>query len=241
MKNKNTCIQSFYISLVYKIFLLIICGYGLCLHISLIDLKYNIHMFSYFTVMSNTLCFIIIFISIIKMIKARTKSNCNHTSYNALSICTRRFSFFHGMALMGIILTFCIFHFMVAKYKYPLLYNNILCLPTKDLFAHYLVPLLFTFDWLLFYPKTIYTIKSPLLWLLYPLVYLIIIMFRAFCLPHNSLLYLSKFPYFFLEVHNLGPVIFSIYVILIIFVIIAIGYSIIGIQKLFCIIRNRIG
>lgn len=239
MKKSNTCIQSFYISILFKIFFLIVCGYGLCLHISPMNITYNIHMFSYFTVLSNTLCFIVTFISIFKTIKNKVISIKKHTLYNPLPIYTKSYSYFHGMTLMGIILTFFIYHFMVAKYKYPLLYNNILCLPTKDLFAHYLVPLLYTFDWLLFHPKNLNTVKSPLYWLLYPIIYLITIMFRGFCLPKKSLLYLEKFPYFFLGIKDLGPTLFAIYMVLILFVILIIGYTIIGIEKLFCFIDNR--
>lgn len=135
--------------------------YGLSLHISPTNVSYNIHMFSYFTVLSNTYCFIITLLSLCKSIRWKLHSLKKHTRYHCASIYTKSFSYFHGMALMGIILTFFIYHFMVAKYKYPLLYDNILCLPTKDLFAHYLVPLLFTCDWLLFCPKN-YTLSKLL-------------------------------------------------------------------------------
>jgi len=228
---KSTCIESFYLSLIYKIFFCIICGYGLLLHISPNDTFYNIHMFSYFTVLTNLFCFLINLYFIITDIRRKIKHNST-TPYKPYY--SDLYTFVKGMALMGIILTFLVYHFMVAKYKYPLIQNNILQLLPMDIIAHYVVPLMFVLDWLLFQPKNIIPTAAPLLWLLYPYTYLVTIMTRAFCFPRDSILYLTEFPYFFLDVITLGPNVFIIFILLITFVILAISYGIIGIEKLFC-------
>lgn len=242
MKKQYTsiaCINSLYISLIYKIIFLLVCGYGLCLHISPVSIDYNIRMFSYFTVLSNSLCFIMTLIFVIKEIKYKIKQPAASKEFLLSFAYTKRYSFFKGMSLMAILLTFLIYHFMVAKYKYPLLYNNILTLPTKDLIAHYTAPFLYILDWLLFQPKNLNNVKSPIYWTAYPLAYLATIMFRAFWMPHESILYLKKFPYFFLDIRVLGIRKFTIFMVLILTAIIAIGYAILGVEKLMCRIRRN--
>lgn len=242
MKNQVTniaCINSLYISAIFKIFFLLVCGYGLCLHISLVNVDYNIRMFSYFTVLSNSFCFIMTLIFIIKEVKYKIKNTSVNRNVLLSSVYTQRYAFFKGMSLMAILITFLIYHFMVAKYKYPLLYNNILTLPTSDLIAHYTVPLLYILDWLLFQPKNLNTIKSPIYWTSYPLVYLATIMFRAFFLPRESILYLKKFPYFFLDIRVLGIRKFIIFMVLILTAIITVGYTILFIEKLMCLISRK--
>lgn len=237
--NRNTCIKSYYISIIFKLFFAAICGYGLFMHISFVNIYYNIHMFSYFTVLTNLLCFLVIIYQIIATIIMLAKSKLNNTLPDFLSIYTKFLRFFRGTALMSIILTFGVYHFMVAKYKYPLLYHNVLCLPTRDFIAHYIVPLLFVLDWLMFQPKPMYGLKSPIYWISYPLLYVITIMFRSFCLPRTHLLYLEKYPYFFFNVEKIGISLFCIYMVLMIFLILIIGYSIVAIEKIFDFISRK--
>lgn len=238
--NNTACIKNFYLSIILKIILLTVCGYGLCLHISLISIGYNIRMFSYFTVLSNLFCFVITLYYILIETKNKISSFVHKCEYVPFQVYTRTFSFLKGMSLMAIILTFLIFHFVVARNKYPLLYHNILVLPEKDLFAHYLVPLLYVLDWLLFQPKNTNTVKCPIYWLSYPSIYLITILIRIFVLPKSSPLHLYKFPYFFMDIEKYGIRTFCILMILILIVILAIGYSIIGIERLCCFINSLI-
>ena len=133
---------------------------------------------------------------------------------------------------MSIILTFFIFHYMVANYKYPLLINNTLNLPIKDLFAHYLLPLFYVIDWLLFAPKGLQKLNAPFIWALYPFVYLIFTFVRLYQVPASSYFHLNEAPYFFLDINKLGYERVTIFSIIILFIILSIGYLIIGMKKL---------
>ena len=128
---------------------------------------------------------------------------------------------------------------MVANYKYPLLINNILNLPIKDLFAHYLLPLFYVIDWLLFAPKGLQKLNAPFIWALYPFVYLIFTFVRLYQVPESSYFHLNEAPYFFLDINKLGYERVTIFSIIILFIILSIGYLIIGIEKIMCILQNR--
>ena len=127
--------------------------------------------------------------------------------YTALKEYSHFFVLFKGMSLMSIILTFFIFHYMVANYKYPLLINNILNL--------------------------------PFIWALYPFVYLIFTFVRLYQVPASSYFHLNEAPYFFLDINKLGYERVTIFSIIILFIILSIGYLIIGIEKIMCILQNR--
>ena len=230
---KTASINNIYISIFFKIFYLFINGYSLKLHISLYSIGYNIHMFSYFTVLSNLLCFIVIALFLIKCSKHLYLSHKTSTTIDNDLLYTSRYRFLNGMALMSIILTFLLFHFVIARYKYAIAAKGFLVIPPKDLYAHYLVPFLFTLDWILFTPKKSYSLTTPLLWLIYPLIYFITIIIRAFFLPKQSMLKLNSFPYFFFNIHKMGMNRFILVIFLIMFGFIIVGYSILFAEKLF--------
>ena len=201
MKNRYAFINSFSFSLIFKLFVLGIASFSLYLHIDIDDLPNTFRFFGYFTVLSNLFCFIILLLNIIKMIYNRISFS---EKYTALKEYSHFFVLFKGMSLMSIILTFFIFHYMVANYKYPLLINNILNLPIKDLFAHYLLPLFYVIDWLLFAPKGLQKLNAPFIWTLYPFVYLIFTFVRLYQVPESSYFHLNEAPYFFLDINKLG-------------------------------------
>ena len=201
---KTASINNIYISVLFKLVYLFINGYSLKLHISFYSIGYNIHMFSYFTVLSNFLCFIVISAFLVRVFYQSVSSIKTKNKFDYDSLFSTKYKFVNGMALMSILLTFLLFHFVIARYKYAIAAKGVLALPPKDLYAHYLVPFLFTLDWVLFTPKKGYSNITPLLWLLYPLTYFISILIRAFLLPSQSIFKLNTFPYFFFNISILS-------------------------------------
>ena len=69
-------------------------------------------------------------------------------------------------------------------------------LANRSLFLlHYVAPTMVFFDWLLFGPKGVVRYRDALLWLIYPLSYILIVMARAVVIPEAS----DLFPYGFLN------------------------------------------
>ena len=99
-----------------------------------------------------------------------------------------------GGVTMSIMITCVIYHFMLAPIAtdfYRL--ENFLC--------HYIVPLWFLADTLLFDKQGQYKIWDPVLWTILPLVYMLFALFNGLVLklpvPNSKV---SPFPYFFLDV-----------------------------------------
>lgn len=139
-------------------------------------------MLLYYTVLSNLL--VTVFTAYLLYVMRRSGENWQ-------SQCLLRLK---GGVTMSIMITCVIYHFMLAPIAtdfYRL--ENFLC--------HYIVPLWFLADTLLFDKQGQYKIWDPVLWTILPLVYMIFALFNGLVLklpvPNSKV---SPFPYFFLDV-----------------------------------------
>ena len=139
-------------------------------------------MLLYYTVLSNLL--VTLFTAYLLYVMRRSGENWQ-------SQCLLRLK---GGVTMSIMITCVIYHFMLAPIAtdfYRL--ENFLC--------HYIVPLWFLADTLLFDKQGQYKIWDPVLWTILPLVYMIFALFNGLVLklpvPNSKV---SPFPYFFLDV-----------------------------------------
>ena len=217
----------FYICAAYRIIFLSLCGYGILLHFSLYDAGTNEKMFCYFTVQSNILCFITFLCITLKMF-----SDEKLPGHNILI-------FFKGMSTVSIIVTFVIFHFFVAVFKFDFFSGGTYDLSTKTLFAHYIVPILVVMDWLIFQEKGLYDFKSALEWLVFPLIYFLVIMLRPVINIGAGFSESSKYPYFFMDLDRLGIMRCALYTLFFTIFIIAVGYMIVFIDKLLAQMQSR--
>lgn len=139
-------------------------------------------MLLYYTVLSNLL--VTVFTAYLLYVMRRSGENWQ-------SQCLLRLK---GGVTMSIMITCVIYHFMLAPIAtdfYRL--ENFLC--------HYIVPLWFLADTLLFDKQGQYKIWDPVLWSILPLVYMLFALFNGLVLklpvPNSKV---SPFPYFFLDV-----------------------------------------
>ena len=139
-------------------------------------------MLLYYTVLSNLL--VTIFTGYLLRVMSRSGENWQSPTLLRLK----------GGVTMSIMITCVIYHFMLAPIAtdfYRL--ENFLC--------HYIVPLWFLADTLLFDKQGQYKIWDPVLWTILPLVYMIFALFNGLVLklpvPNSKV---SPFPYFFLDV-----------------------------------------
>lgn len=117
-----------------------------------------------------------------------------------------------GMGLTAITATFLIYNFTLL----PIVLFAGGKFNISDLFVHVGVPILFVSDWILFDKKSQFSNKSPFLWLLYPVVYVIAIFILG---GHDNF-----YPYFFLDLHQLPSYLVLIFTVIIILVFISISY-----------------
>ncbi len=122
-----------------------------------------------------------------------------------------------------IMVTFLVFHFMLAKYiNLP---------PAQNRLVHYIVPLLTQAEWLLLAEKSGLTFSSALLWMLLPLAYMIFICLRAaLCgnIPYSE----SPWPYPFMDLKNLGFGRWLRNILLMMVAFLLLGTAYVGIAKL---------
>lgn len=117
-----------------------------------------------------------------------------------------------GMGLISITATFFIYNFTLL----PIVLFAGGKFNISDLFVHVSVPLLYIADWVLFDKKQQFTKKSPYIWLLYPIIYVITI----FSLGAKD----NFYPYFFLDLYQLPAYIVIIFVVIIIMIFLALSY-----------------
>ena len=139
-------------------------------------------MLLYYTVLSNLL--VTVFTAYLLYVMRRSGENWQ----------SQRLLRLKGGVTMSIMITCVIYHFMLAPIAtdfYRL--ENFLC--------HYIVPLWFLADTLLFDKQGQYKIWDPVLWTILPLVYMLFALFNGLVLklpvPNSKV---SPFPYFFLDV-----------------------------------------
>lgn len=154
------------LSFIYKVLIIIIGIISIIFSTGLLDKRFNTHIFIMFTTLSNILCVI----------------------YYLLSIITKKtYPFLYGLIIMSITLTF-----LVAKFILKMSFSFASFSSLAFLGLHYLVPIMTIFDYLLFSKKGHFKKYYPILWLVFPFIYLII------CLITKT------YTYPFIDVTSLG-------------------------------------
>lgn len=179
------------IELVYRILFIIICFTGIAMHFDINNKYINTHEFSFFTLWSNIFCLAFMIVLLIKHFAGKD-------TRSTLLI------YFKGMALSCIICTFLIYHFSEHKIILNTDVVTALGLPLESIIAHYIVPFMFLFDWILFQPKGLFKWSYIGTWLAFPLVYILSFFTRCACNSPKAFCNVPKYPYYFLNYDNIG-------------------------------------
>lgn len=189
--------------------------------LGLFEMAYRWDFYVHFTNLSNYLCAIFMFLELRDTAKKTIDSYV--TTYPVVKF----------VALLAILLTFIIYNFVLAKRR-----------DIKDSFVvssvtlHMILPLMFTFDYILFYEHGKVKWYYPIVSTVFPLLYVAFIFVHAAIRNFDSSIYYPGrndpfiYPYFFLNLDKYGVVgvITNILVILIVFVVF--GNVIVLIDKL---------
>ena len=168
----------------------------------------------HFTNLSNYLCIGIMFVELIETVKKKEDSY------------TTKLPLLKFIGLTAILLTFFIFNFMLAGDREPELNYYI-----NSVLFHIILPIMYFIDWVLFYEHKKVKWYYPLISVSFPVIYAIFIFIRAWILDFNpEAPYI--YPYFFLNLDELGVfgVIKWIGILSIVFIVI--GYVIFGLDKI---------
>jgi hypothetical protein len=173
------------IRLVYRSILIVLCITGLYLNIR--GRGFN-HSIVYFTIQSNFLVlFMMMYLVCEDFLKVKRHPFINKSK---------------SAIMIAISLTFLVFHVLLRRVLidsgYGVYVNSI-----QSYLLHYVIPIFYVGDWLLFDKKGTYKYKDPFYWLIIPYVYILFAMIRAELfgiIPYTD----SRFPYFFLDLDLIG-------------------------------------
>ena len=165
-----------------------------------------------FTNLSNYFCIIIMFIELVETIKK--DKNEYVTKVPLLKF----------VGLLAILLTFIIFNFMLAGDREAELNFYI-----NSVLFHIILPIMYLIDWILFYEHKKVKWHYPLISISFPVIYAIFIFIRAWILDFNpEAPYI--YPYFFLNLDELGVIGVIKWIGILSAVFIIIGYIMFGID-----------
>ena len=171
--------------------------------------------YAHFTNLSNYLCIGIMFAELVQTAK---KSENSYVSASPL---------LKFIGLLGIMLTFLVFNFLLAGRPDREFQAN---WRVSSICLHVILPIMYIFDWLLFYEHKKIRWFYPLVSVAFPLLYIIFIYTRAFIVSFNpEVPYL--YPYFFLNLDNLGVAGVAKWVAILFAGFIVLGYIFYGIDK----------
>ena len=172
--------------------------------------------YAHFTNLSNYLCIGIMFAELVQTAKK------NEDSYVSASPLLK------FIGLLGIMLTFLVFNFLLAGRPDREFQAN---WRVSSICLHVILPIMYIFDWLLFYEHKKIRWFYPLVSVAFPLLYIIFIYTRAFIVNFNpEVPYL--YPYFFLNLDNLGVAGVAKWVAILFAGFIVLGYIFYGIDKI---------
>ena len=170
----------------------------------------------HFTNLSNYLCIGIVLAELIQTAKKKTDSYVSTVP------------FLKFIGVLAILLTFLVFNFLLAGQ------------PDRDPQAnwrvasicfHVILPIMYVFDWILFYEHKKVRWFYPLASVIFPLLYVVFVYIRAAILnfdPEAPYIY----PYFFLNLETQGVGGVAKWVVILFAGFIALGYIFYGIDKL---------
>ncbi|MGM9972157.1 MAG: Pr6Pr family membrane protein [Anaeroplasmataceae bacterium] len=163
----------------------------------------------YYTSLSNFLCF-----GVMMAVWISTLKYINKNELRGYNTCVTHLKF---SSTIIILVTFLVYNFILADSMFEEGWNSL-----GNLTKHIICPLLFIFDYLLFDKHHSVKWYDPLLCTVLPLIYVIFILIRGAILPsdYSGTIY----PYFFLDVNELGLGGVCIWVLILVIVFVVIAY-----------------
>ena len=203
-------------SIIFKGLFLISCAYGLSLTVQSAP-SFAIFI-SYYTTQSNILVLVVMFVMFLREFFHQGKK-------------TRSLTILKSLATVSIMVTFLIYHFILAPNIDASMTNVSAGLGNS--LVHYITPLWFFADYLIFDTKGSTRIKDPFIYTIFPMYYFVFSNIRAV----NGELYeygsiISQFPYPFLDYAVFGIYGVSAAILVITLADLLIGFLFIGLDKI---------
>ncbi|MDO4182199.1 MAG: Pr6Pr family membrane protein [Coriobacteriia bacterium] len=223
-------------SLIWKLIMIVVGGYTLFTQVFPADVGFNVVFFHYFTNLSGLL---LVFYLVADLIAVAA---CGKQGEAASVTLARPLlpGLKHAITL-SIMVTGLVGHFMLFDklFEGGFLHGELVVL-------HYMIPIMFLLDWLLFDEKGTMTWKGPIGWLGIPLLYFAGVIavvqltglglgmdWAAASAAGTAVVgQVSRYPYFFIDLDALGIGGVALYVVVLLAVFAALGYVLVLIDRL---------
>ena len=183
--------------------------------------QFRWEFYVYFTNISNFLCIGIMFAELLQTIKKKDDS----------FVTTSPVMKFIGM--LGIMLTFFVFNFMLAGNRDPQLNWRI-----GSLTFHVVLPIMYVVDWFLFYERKNCKWYYPLASITFPLAYLVFIFIQAAIRGFDASILIPGtdtpliYPYFFLNLETEGVGGVAKWIVILLSAFVVLGFIFFGLDKI---------
>jgi hypothetical protein len=175
----------------------------------------------HFTNISNYLCLGVMLAALIQT--ASKKGNSYVTTAPALKF----------VSMLGILLTFLVFNFMLAGNREPQLNWRI-----GSICAHVVLPIMYIADWFLFYERKQCKWYYPVASISFPLAYAVFLLIQAVILKFDSSILIPNsttpliYPYFFVNLDTLGVPGVLMWIGILAAAFVAVGFLFFGLDRL---------
>ncbi len=215
-------IKNVFVQLIFRLIILGAMVYGLLLSVGVFyDASY---FYVWYTNISNYFCLLVVLLEII---------------WNIISICKKDFNINYDklscikfVCLISIAITFLIENIM---FNSP--FKSVYWQSMENIFMHFICPIAFWLDWLLFASHGKSRWYYPLVVTVFPFAYMAFIFIRASVL--NGATGVLLYPYFFLDVATLGVAKVVMWIGILTAAFVAFGYIIYLLDNVPNIIRKR--
>jgi len=208
------------------IFQSVFCAFGLIgimASVGFFNMQFEWEFYTYFTNISNYLCIAVMVAELISTAKKREDSYVD--TWPVVKF----------IGVLGITLTCLVFNILLAGEPSRDPASNFM---VGSVLLHIVMPIMYVVDWILFYEKKKMKWQYPFYAVLFPLVYAIYVYIHAWALGFDSTIMNSKgtgpliYPYFFLNLDDLGVIGVLKWIGIIAVCFITMGYVYFGIDRL---------
>ena len=202
IKNRTT-------QLVFQTAYCVLAFIGLVNSLGYFDEMFHANFYVYYTNLSNYICFGTMLAILVGTIKAANKKEDGYCNTAPT---------FNFMCVILIMVTFFVYNILLAKDYSVVEYFTDL----NNMLMHVILPIMFVLNWVLFYEHGKMKWYWPLLCVIMPLIYVAFILIRAAIIGPGTKAIL--YPYFFLNVAELGWAGFFGWIMVLLVVFVALGY-----------------
>jgi len=161
---------------------------GILCSVGIIGDELRLHILYSFTNLSNLYIFVVTILSLYKLIR---KEDISRRLYRG-----------RVLGLIIILLTGIVYHFILLPEKLTG-NSNYQVFTVANMITHYITPFLMLFDWMMFDVKGKMRKRDPVIIILFPIIYFIVLCIYGYCglpIPNKK----SSYIYFFMDLDVLG-------------------------------------